>query len=182
MSVYREPDCRVPALGSCMAEAPLEFELLVERVKREHGYTTPRSAAGIDRFESRTGHRLPDELRLFYMHCDGARLFDAEYVIPDPDALLPLGMVMTGAAGRRVDLPASWYGMCRTRGGEWVGMNFASSGPDYPVLQCHLLDGGAATGYRIVAAGFAEFLGRALASTIHPFWRARSFAEPGYMN
>jgi len=165
-----------------MPHTALDLEQLIDRVRREHGYTEPRSTGGIERFERRSGHRLPEELRLFYMHCDGARLFEAEYVIPDPDALLPLGMVMAGAAGRRVDLPATWYGICRTRGGEWVGMNFAAGARSQPVLQCQPVGEGAATRYRVVAAGFGEFLAFALAASIHPFWRAGQFADSRYLS
>ncbi len=160
-----------------MADRSPHLEQHIERVKREHGHTPTTSAAGIERFEQRSGLRLPDDIRLFYMHCDGARLFGAEYVIPDPDGLLPMKMIMSSAVGRPVDLPASWYGICRTRSGDWAGVSFGGARTaGAPILHCYALDSGPATGYRVVAENFTDFLGRALASSEHPFWHARATA------
>ncbi|WP_426751521.1 SMI1/KNR4 family protein [Myxococcus sp. Y35] len=147
-------------------------ELLAE-VSRLHFTRPPATPEQIASFEQRVGWRLDPDLRAFYLHCNGADLFDrvdpAFSFVPLPD-LRRARVVMrnrdTADAG-----PASWYALCRLRDSNFVlldvseayagryplrdGYNEAFPDPDY----CPR-----------ISESFREFLAGALRSGGRWFW------------
>jgi hypothetical protein len=53
----------------------MNMQSLLEEVSREHFPNPPASLRQIEEFEQRVNWRLDDELRAFYLHCNGADLF-----------------------------------------------------------------------------------------------------------
>lgn len=54
----------------------MSMSALLEEVSRLHHARPPATPAQLDAFEQRVGWRLDPDLRAFYLHCDGADLFD----------------------------------------------------------------------------------------------------------
>ncbi len=48
---------------------------LLEEVTARHYPNAPATPAQLEAFEQRVGWRLDEDLRAFYLHCDGATLF-----------------------------------------------------------------------------------------------------------
>jgi hypothetical protein len=70
----------------------MSMEALLEEVSRHHFPNPPATPAQLEMFEQRMGWRMDPDLRAFYLHCNGARLFEQ----PDsPYRLLPLDRVGT---------------------------------------------------------------------------------------
>jgi hypothetical protein len=146
---------------------------LLEEVSRLHFPSPPATLAQIDAFEQRVGWRLDPDLRAFYLHCNGADLFDR---IDFAFRFFPLEQIHrarwvmrkndTDAAG-----PPFWYALCEVRDSNFIlldvshqrygrypirdGYNEAFPAPDY----C-----------RQIADSFSEFLAGALRSKGRWFW------------
>ena len=146
---------------------------LLEEVSRLHFPNPPATHEQIAAFEQRVGWRLDPDLRAFYLHCDGADLFDRldfEFRFYPLARLHRARVVMrksdTDAAG-----PASWYALGEVQDSNFIlldvsqqhegrypirdGYNEAFPHPDY----C-----------RQIAGSFSEFLAGALRSEGQWFW------------
>jgi hypothetical protein len=146
---------------------------LLEEVSRLHFPNPPATHEQIAAFEQRVGWRLDPDLRAFYLHCDGADLFDRldfEFRFYPLARLHRARGVMrksdTDAAG-----PASWYALGEVQDSNFIlldvsqqhegrypirdGYNQAFPHPDY----C-----------RQIAGSFSEFLAGALGSEGQWFW------------
>ncbi len=146
---------------------------LLEEVSRLHFPNPPATHEQIAAFEQRVGWRLDPDLRAFYLHCDGADLFDR---LDFEFRFYPLAQIHrargvmrksdTDAAG-----PASWYALGEVQDSNFIlldvsqqhegrypirdGYNEAFPHPDY----C-----------RQIAGSFSEFLAGALGSQGQWFW------------
>jgi SMI1/KNR4 family protein SUKH-1 len=84
---------------------------LLEEISRHHFPNPPASPEQLEAFEKQQGWRLDPDLRAFYLHCDGATLFQRPN---SPCRIRPLSKILRA----RVDMrgsdtaewgPASWY-------------------------------------------------------------------------
>jgi hypothetical protein len=102
---------------------PTPMSALLEEVSRDHFPYPPATSEEIEAFEQRVGWRLDPDLRAFYLHCNGAELFQR---LPDcPYRILPLsGIVRARVAIFGSDLdangPASQYALCDVQDGDYV--------------------------------------------------------------
>ncbi|NOK12785.1 SMI1/KNR4 family protein [Corallococcus exercitus] len=146
---------------------------LLEEVSRRHFPNPPATPAHIEAFEARMGWKLDPDLRAFYLHCDGAKLFDRI----DPDFhFLPLEMIRRARVVMLQDDsdksgPASWYATCALQDSNYILVDVGQQhGGRYPIID----------GYREgfpdpyyctqIAASFSEFLSGALRSERRWFW------------
>jgi hypothetical protein len=117
------------------------MQRLLEQISREHYPKPPATPQEVAAFEQRVGWRLDEDLRAFYLHCDGAELFKRR---PDcPYRFLALSEITRARVAMRGEDsdeagPASLYTL-----------------PRY----C-----------RQIADNFAEFLAKALRSGGTAFW------------
>jgi hypothetical protein len=158
----------------------MSIQALLEQVSRDHFPNPPATPAQLDEFERRVGWHLDPELRAFYLHCNGAELFERPN---SPYRFLPLsGIIRARIAirGRDEDSrgPASWYVLCAVGDGNYVMVDAGSPMNGlYPLMD----------GYREmfpdpeycerIASSFSEFLERALASGGRHFWLEEQRSE-----
>ncbi|WP_257450800.1 SMI1/KNR4 family protein [Archangium lipolyticum] len=158
----------------------MSIQALLEQVSRDHFPNPPATPAQLDDFERRVGWRLDPELRAFYLHCNGAELFERPN---SPYRFLPLsGIIRARIAirGRDEDSrgPASWYVLCDVGDGNYVLIDAGNSmNGRYPLMD----------GYREmfpdpeycerIASSFSEFLDRTLASGGRHFWLEEQQSE-----
>jgi hypothetical protein len=151
----------------------MSIQDLLEQVSRHHFPNPPATPAQLDEFEQQVGWRLDPELRAFYLHCNGAELFERPN---SPYRFLPLsGVIRARVAIRGKDEdsrgPASWYVLCDVGDGNYIVVDGgAQQDGRYPLLD----------GYREmfpdpefcgrIASSFSEFLEKALSSGGGHFW------------
>ncbi|RYZ36018.1 MAG: SMI1/KNR4 family protein [Myxococcaceae bacterium] len=147
-------------------------ELLAE-VSRLHFPNPPAAPAQIEAFEQRVGWRLDPDLRAFYLHCDGANLFDS---LNPEFAFYPLAMIRRARVVLLKDDtdksgPASWYATCELVDSNYIFVDVGQQVDGrYPIRD----------GYREafpnpeycsqIADSFSEFLAGALRSEGRWFW------------
>lgn len=149
---------------------------LLETISRNHTPSPPATPEEIGSFEQRMGWRLDSDLRAFYLHCNGARLFRTP--TDCPYWLLPLSRIIRARVamfGERNDDdshgPASVYALCDVQDGNYVLLDVAHpTDGRYP-----LIDGDHEAWpdphYCAQLAGsFSEFLEKALRSQGRQFW------------
>lgn len=149
---------------------------LLEEISHHHFPRPPATPEEIEAFERRVGWCLDDELRAFYLHCDGAALFTRQ---DSPYRFRPLAAIRRA----RVDMrgedtdawgPAAWYVLADMDDGDrlLVDTSQAHQGR-YPLrdgwhegfpLPEHCLQ---------IANSFSEFLAQALRSGGKKFWLKR---------
>ncbi|MGZ3460626.1 MAG: SMI1/KNR4 family protein [Archangium sp.] len=147
---------------------------LLEEVSREHFPHPPVTPEEIEEFERRMGWKLDPDLRAFYLHCNGARLFE-----PPPSSpfrILPLSEIERGRAaifGEDDDQwgPPSIYAICDVQDGDYVMVDVSRQVDGrYPLLD------GWKEAWRNkeytwpLASSFSEFLAKALRSNGRQFW------------
>jgi hypothetical protein len=151
----------------------MSMDELLGEVSRLHFPNPPASPAQIDAFEQRMGWRLDPDLRAFYMHCDGANLFDR---VDPAFSFLPLAMIRRARVVMLQDDtdrsgPASWYAVCEVRDSNYILLDVSHQEDGrYPIRD----------GYREgfpdpdycprIARSFSEFLRGALRSNGRWFW------------
>ncbi|NMO21223.1 SMI1/KNR4 family protein [Pyxidicoccus fallax] len=149
----------------------MKIEDLLAEVSRAHYPRPPATPAQVAAFEARVGWRLDDELRAFYLHCDGAELFR-----PLPDAnysLLPLSEIQRARVaiwGQDEDAAGSpsWYTLVDCQDTDFVLVDVAQQHDGrYPLLDAYH---GTYPRVRPIATSFREFLERALHSGDTFFW------------
>lgn len=151
----------------------MSLDPLLEEISLHHFPRPPASSRHIEEFESRVGWRLDDDLRSFYLHCDGAELFQRPN---SPFRILPLSEITRA----RVALfahdsdeygTASWFVICYVEDGNYVAIDVSQTASGrYPVHDCfHELLPGAPQDKQI-AHSFSDFLERALHSQGRRYW------------
>ncbi len=76
-------------------------ELLEER-SRNHFPNPPATPEQLEDFEQRVGWRMDPDLRAFYLHCNGAKLFeqpDSPYRLLPVDKIIRARVAMRGEGG-----------------------------------------------------------------------------------
>ncbi|MFL5343314.1 MAG: SMI1/KNR4 family protein [Hyalangium sp.] len=151
----------------------MTISALLGEISSRHFPNPPASPQEIEEFEKRMGWKLDPDLRAFYLHCNGAKLFTQ----PDaPFRFLPLAKVVRArVAFYRDDTdaegPATWYVICALHDGDYiivdVGMQKSSR---YPIIDGWHESFPDPTQCRQIASSFAEFLDGALRSGGRQFW------------
>ncbi|NVI97051.1 SMI1/KNR4 family protein [Myxococcus sp. AM009] len=151
----------------------MSMPALLEEVTRRHFPNPPATPAQIEAFEQRVGWRLDPDLRAFYLHCDGAKLFDRT----NPEfAFYPLAKIRRARMVLLQDDtdrsgPESWYALCELVDSNYILLDVShQEAGRYPLRD----------GYREafpdpnycsqIAASFSEFLAGALRSNGSWFW------------
>jgi hypothetical protein len=146
---------------------------LLEELSRHHFPNPPATPAQIEEFERRVGWHLDPDLRAFYLHCNGAKLFEQ----PDsPYRLLPLDKIIRARVAMRGEDsdewgPASWYVLCDLHDGDRVLVDVGRTEND----RYFLIDGWN-EGFpdpadcQQIASSFSEFLEAAIRSGGRKYW------------
>ncbi|HYO71787.1 MAG TPA: SMI1/KNR4 family protein [Archangium sp.] len=149
---------------------------LLEEVSRDHFPYPPAKPEEIEEFEQRVGWRLDPELRAFYLHCNGAELFER---LPDaPYLLLPLSQIVRARVailGKRNDDdehgPASMYALCDVQDGNYILMDVShQENGRYPIVDGYHEMFPNPDYCKQIASSFSEFLTGALRSKGRQFW------------
>ncbi|RKH50013.1 SMI1/KNR4 family protein [Corallococcus llansteffanensis] len=146
---------------------------LLEEVSRLHFPNPPATPAQIETFEQRMGWRLDPDLRAFYLHCDGANLFDR---IDPAFAFIPLAMIRRARVVMLQDDtdrsgPASWYAACEVRDGNYILLDVSQQHDGRYPLRDGYREGFPDPAYCAQISGsFSEFLEGALRSSGRWFW------------
>jgi hypothetical protein len=126
----------------------MSLQALLEEVSRHHFPYPPATAEEIEAFERRMGWRLDSDLRAFYLHCNGAELFER---VPEcPYRILPLSEI-TRARVAIFEEDDDQYGPASV----YALWHEAWPDPEYCKQITH---------------SFSEFLERALRSEGYQFW------------
>lgn len=141
---------------------------LLEEVSREHFPYPPATPEQIEDFERRMGWRLDPDLRAFYLHCNGAELFERR---PDmPYRLLPLSEIVRARVavfGKDEESlgPASQYVICDVQDGDYVLIDVGRQENErYPIIDGNHEAFPDPVYCEQIASSFSEFLARALHS------------------
>ena len=148
----------------------MNLEHCLEKIKQAHYPAPPLADAGlvIERWELEQGITLPPDMKSFYGHMNGCRLFDKL----DPSYnFLSLEMVARARVmifGRDLDTdgPADLYAFCSVRDGNYVAFNGRQPSG---CLDCFHETFGEVESRRITES-FTEFLIKALSSGSRLFW------------
>ncbi|RKH55739.1 SMI1/KNR4 family protein [Corallococcus aberystwythensis] len=148
---------------------------LLTEVSRLHFPRPPATAEQVAAFEKRVGWRLDEDLRAFYLHCNGATLF-----APLPDVnyhLLPLERIeraRVAILGRDEDSAgaATHYCVVDMQDGDYVFVDVAQEANG----RLPLFDAWHETYPQVkrIASSFEEFLEKALRSGNRSFWLSGS--------
>lgn len=150
------------------------MERLLQKISLHHFPNPPATPSEIDAFEKESGWRLDADLRAFYLHCNGATLFQQ---INSPCRLRPLSKILRA----RVDMrgsdtdewgPASWYVIGDLTESDTLIVDVDSPTPEnrYPIIDgFHEAMLGPEECERI-ADSFSRFLEQLLHSGGHKFW------------
>ncbi|RKH55741.1 SMI1/KNR4 family protein [Corallococcus aberystwythensis] len=150
----------------------MSMKSLFAEVSRLHFPRSPATPGQLAAFEKRVGWRLDEDLRAFYLHCDGATLFAPREQAPNYRILSLDEIERARIKMRHEDTDtygaASWYTLLYLQDGDYVLVDVAKRVEGRYVL----LDAFHET-YPVVeqvAASFGEFLEKALASDDAFFW------------
>ncbi|NRD57606.1 SMI1/KNR4 family protein [Corallococcus exiguus] len=147
------------------------MDSLLAEASRLHFPRPPATLAQVSDFEARLGWKLDEDLRAFYLHCDGCDLF-----VSSPDTrfrILPLAQIMRARVairGKDRDEAgaASLYTLVDMQDSDYLVLDVArSEAGRYP-----LFDAWHETFPELVpvASSFGEFLEKALHSGNRAFW------------
>ncbi|WP_404366027.1 SMI1/KNR4 family protein [Corallococcus coralloides] len=151
----------------------MSMSALLEEVSRLHHARPPATPAQLDAFEQRVGWRLDPDLRAFYLHCDGADLFDR---VDPAFSFAPLSelrrarIVMSQDDTDRSG-PASWYALCEVRDGNYILLDVSQQHDGrYPLRDGFREGFPDPSQCPRIARSFSEFLAGALRSNGRWFW------------
>jgi hypothetical protein len=144
---------------------------LLAEITRAHYPRAPATPDRIAAFEASVGWRLDDELRAFYLHCDGAELFeplpDAKYSILSLSEIRRARVAIWGQDDDSAG-PSSWYTLVDCQDTDYVLLDVARQDHGrYPLLDAYH---GTYPQARQIAASFSEFIEAALNSHNRFFW------------
>ncbi|ABF88233.1 hypothetical protein MXAN_0598 [Myxococcus xanthus DK 1622] len=149
----------------------MAIESLLTEISRAHFPHPPVTAARIAAFEAQMGWRLDDDLRAFYLHCDGAELFrrlpDANYSILSLEGIAAATPRLRQRA-QGASETASLYPLVDCQDSDFVLVNVANTGGPYPLFDAYHET--YPREVRKIADSFSDFLERALASGDEFFW------------
>ncbi|MCP3102682.1 SMI1/KNR4 family protein [Myxococcus sp. K15C18031901] len=156
----------------------MEMDRLLAEVSRLHHPNPPATPEQIEAFERSVGWRLDPDLRAFYLHCDGADLFDPRTpTFRDPAfSFLPLTKIRRARVVMLQDDtdksgPASWYAVCEVRDSNYILLDVShQEAGRYPIRDGYREGFPDADYCRQIAASFGEFLEGALRSEGRWFW------------
>lgn len=147
---------------------PVSMSKLLSEVSRHHYPYPPATPAEIDAFEQRMGWRLDPDLREFYLHCNGAELFERRPEMPY--RLLPLAEIRRARVaifGEDDDKwgPASMYAICDVQDGDYVLIDVGRKENErYPIIDGNHEAFPDPVYCERIASSFSEFLEMALHS------------------
>jgi hypothetical protein len=146
---------------------------LLDEISRHHFPNPPATPEQIEAFEQRVGWRLDPDLRAFYLHCNGAELFekpDSPYRFVSLSGLIRARVAMRGEDSDTWGA-ASWYVLGNLHDGDRVLVDVGEQ-----VHGRYPLRDGWHEGFPDpelcprIAASFSEFLEKALRSGGNKFW------------
>jgi hypothetical protein len=153
---------------------PLPMSKLLEEVSRRHFPYPPATPAEIEAFEQRLGWRLDLDLREFYLHCNGAELFERR---PDmPYRFLPLAEIRRARVaifGEDDDKwgPASMYVICDVQDGDYILVDVSRQEEGrYPIIDGYHEAFPDPEYCTRISASFSEFLKSVLDSNGQHFY------------
>jgi cell wall assembly regulator SMI1 len=145
------------------------MDALIRQVCDDHFPSRGASAELIAQFERDGQLRLPDDMRLFYAACNGAKLFDKS---DSPFAFFPLEQMchpseaVWGSMENIPDWTARWIAFCDVRDGNYVAIDLDQrSDGAYNIMDIFHETFGDRAYDRIIARSFSEFLEGALGSS-----------------
>ncbi|NOK22075.1 SMI1/KNR4 family protein [Corallococcus carmarthensis] len=152
---------------------PTNIQRLLAELTQHHFPNPPATPAQLAAFEERVGWKLDEDLRAFYIHCDGAALFK-----PWPDTnfwILPLAQVRRGRVaiqGRDEDAngPPDWYALVDLQDTDFVLVDVAQRRGPYPMRDGYHGTFPDPAHTKVIATSFGEFLEKALTSGDDFFW------------
>jgi hypothetical protein len=151
----------------------MDMRELLEEVSRHHFPNPPASVQDVEEFERREGWRLDPELRAFYLHCNGADLFQKP---GSPYRFMPLSEVVRARIVMRGDDeeesgPASLYAICNVQDGNYVLIDVSKSERErYPIIDGFHETFPDPEYCQQIAGSFSEFLQGALRSEGYEYW------------
>ncbi|MGE6761400.1 SMI1/KNR4 family protein [Corallococcus interemptor] len=151
------------------------MQRLLAEISAHHFPNPPATEAQVAAFEARVGWQLDEDLRAFYLHCDGATLFAPRERAPNY-RVLPLNEIERARNKMRHEDTdeygtASWYTLLYLQDGDYVLVDVARrEGEGYVLLDAFHETFPA--GVERIASSFSEFLEKALASGDEFFWLA----------
>ena len=151
----------------------MPIQRLLEQVSRQHFPNPPATPAQLEAFEKRVGWHLDPDLRAFYLHCDGADLFERPNT---PYRILSLARIVRARVairGKDDDSrgPASWYTLCDVQDGNYVIVDVdARQDGHYALIDGYREMFPDAEYCTRIANSFSEFLDKALRSGGGHYW------------
>jgi hypothetical protein len=145
---------------------------LLEELSLRHYPKPPTTSARIESFERHMGWRLDADLRAFYLHCDGADLFDR---VEPAFRFYPLAEIRRArVAIFQEDTdewgPASWYALGEVRDTNYILIDISQQGGPYPIRDGYREMFPRPEYCRQLANSFSDFLTGALKSNGMWFW------------
>jgi hypothetical protein len=151
----------------------MSMDRLVAEISRHHFPNPPATPEEIEAFEQAAGWRLDTDLRAFYLHCNGAVLFQQPN---SPCRLRPLSQLRRA----RVDMrdsdtdawgPASWYVIGDLTESDRLIVDVESlQNGRYPVIDGFHEGMLGTDDCKRITNSFSEFLERFLSSGGRKFW------------
>ena len=127
--------------------------------------------------------KVPADLRLFYIACDGARLFrdvDSPFTVVPLEAFHPTSIDIYGAI-KEDWLPPAWFTIADVQDGNCIAIDLSSVEAGRADILDVFHETAADKGYRaVIARSFCEFLSDALESGGEHYWLKKSFKGYGY--
>lgn len=152
------------------------MQSLLDEVSRQHFPNPPGSLSQIEEFERRVNWRLDDELRAFYLHCNGADLFKrpgSPYMFLPLEEIARARVVILGEDDDKYG-PASLYAICDVQDGDYVLVDTETQDDGHYAMIDGWHEGFSDPKYhRRIARSFSEFLAEALRSGGRQFWLNR---------
>jgi len=147
-------------------------DLLVE-LDQSHFPNPPASERQIRQFEERMGWPLDEELRAFYLHCNGARLFrkkDPNYRILELEEVVRTRIAIYGRDEAEWG-PDSFYIFCDMQDTNYVSLDVARRIDNkYPLFDCFHENFYESDSREMIARCLSDFLKRAFLRPEGSYW------------
>lgn len=155
------------------------MDALLQEISLRHFPNPPASLRQLEAFEAQAGWRLDPDLRAFYLHCDGARLFkrdDEIYYILPLSKIIRARVAILGSDSDESG-PSGWYVICDTGDSDYVAIDTRTMKNErYPLLDCFHETFMDPDGNKRIAHSFSDFLERALRSGGHLYWLQKGWS------
>jgi cell wall assembly regulator SMI1 len=151
----------------------MSMQEFLDEISRHHFPKPPASLEEVEEFECRMGWRLDPDLRAFYLHCNGAHLFNqpgSPYKFLSLEKIVRARVVFSGEDDDRWG-PASLYAICNVQDGNYILVDVARQQDGrYPIIDGYHEAFPNPDYCQQIASSFSEFLGKALRSEGYEFW------------